>query len=697
MYVGSASADPGAAPVGRAAATHARGDRILRVDRCDGTTAGVPCIGGLGRRETALRDPHGLLVHEGWGQLLVADGRSGRVLRFELTTSQLLGTWDADDGLVEPWSLASDGRGGVLVADVGARAVIAFDAFGRRVAGPWAEMTAASPIPSRPAGLATAGSGDDAVIHLLDLDVPRVLSFDVDGRRRRSFGRTVLRRPIAIAATADAVFVGDDELRRVVVFRPSGEWVGELEGYRGPVAGLVVGADGTLLVHPGVPYAPLACAPDGAWSRTGWAWGGPFSNPGALARAWHLVTAIADVPPGAHLQLHAYATSPGRPDPDTAAAPPWAPGSTDLAATFADDALADDRWIAFPIDATAAVVHALKRPPDDGLPASGASAAATRLSRLWLGITLTSDGSTTPVVDQIRIDFDVETGLGHLPAIYSEQAASSRFLARYLALAETGFSDVERRIDALPARFDPAVAPAEALPPLAGWLGLDVDGEWSEAELRLAIAEAFGAYGRRGTVAGLREAVRRYARADVHVQEPLRNAGWWVLGEEADPTDGAASDSGAGDNVGIPLLGFTTMLAAVEPQGAVLDTTAIVDGSQLLPADEFDTGLFSNLADRFSALVYRGARYSPDRLAEIRAVIDREKPAGTVFDLCVVEPALRVGFQARVGIDAVVAGASPPTGLGEPTADGLVLGGDVPLGIGAGMEVGRSTRLMDGS
>ena len=64
----------------------------------------------------------------------------------------------------------------------------------------------------------------------------------------------------------------------------------------------------------------------------------------------------------------------------------------------------------------------------------------------------------------------------------------------------------------------------------------------------------------------------------------------------------------------------------------------------LLPADEFDTGLFSNLADRFSALVYRGARYSPDRLAEIRAVIDREKPAGTVFDLCVVEPALRVGF-----------------------------------------------------
>lgn len=691
LYVGAAATDGTAA--GRTV-----GARILRVDRCDESTAGVPCIGGVGRRrETSLRYPRGLLVHERWGQLLVADGRTGRVLRFELATSQLVGTWDADDGLVEPWSLAPDGRGGVLVADVGRREVLAFDAFARAVPGPWAEMAAGSPAPTRPGGVATAGNGDGATIHVLDLDAPRVISYHVDGSVRGSFGKKLLRRPIAIAATADAVFVADADLGRVVVFRPDGEHIGELDGYRGPVAGLAARADGELLIHPGVPFAPLACAPDGAWSCDGWAWGGPFSNPGALARAWHLVTAIGDVPTGAHLQLFAYATGAEGPEPDATTAPPWSAGSTELAATLADNRHADRRWFAVPTDATAAVVPALKRPPDDGLPPSGASGAATRLSCLWLGVALTSDGSATPTLDQLRVDFDVETGLGNLPAIYSEQGPSSRFLARYLALAGTGFSDVERRIDALPARFDPAVAPATALAPLACWLGLDVDGEWSEAELRIAIAEAFGAYGRRGTVAGLREAVRRYARADVHVQEPLANSGWWVLGEDSVATDQATALDGRRDDVGLPLLGFTTMLAAVEPQGAVLDTTAIVDRSQLLPADEFDTGLFSNLADRFSALVYRGARYSPERLSEIRAVIDREKPAGTVYDLCVVDPALRVGYQARLGIDTVVAGDAPPSALGEPTAGGIVLGGDLPIGVGDGMEVGRSTRLTDGS
>jgi len=45
----------------------------------------------------------------------------------------------------------------------------------------------------------------------------------------------------------------------------------------------------------------------------------------------------------------------------------------------------------------------------------------------------------------------------------------------------------------------------------------------------------------------------------------------------------------------------------------------------------------------------------------------------------------------------VVAGDVLPSGLDQPSPAGLVLGGDVPLGIGAGMEVGRSTRLMDGS
>ena len=660
LFTGRTKADDGAGA-----------DRVLFVDGCDGTTAGVPCVGGEGTNPGQLRDPHGLLIHDGWDQLLVADGGNARVQRFDRETSQLVGVWDAADGLVEPWALALDGAGGVLVVDTGRNAVLAFDATGRATDGPWPVMAAGSPPPERPIGIATTGVGDHATVYVLDGDGHRVLAYDRAGRIRGTFGGRLLRSPLAIAASERAIYVGDNALRRVVVFRPNGEHIGELDGFHGPVAALAVGPGGDLFVHPGPPFGPLACDPAGAYSRDGVAWGGPFSNPGELARAWHRLAAVADVPDGAHLQLFAYAASVEGRSPVAGLTPPWSDGALPLAESLDDDGLSDERWLRVPVDATAAVVHALKRPTDDGLPAVGAAAAATRLTRLWIGISLTSDGATTASVEQLRVDFDLATGLEHLPAIFAQQPASSRFLGRYLALAGTTFDDIERRIDALPARFDPAAAPPDGLVALAGWLALDIDGEWSEPELRAALAGAFDAYGRRGTVAGLREAVRQYARADVHIVEPLMHAGWWLLEDEAavgsgEPSGGPSGTTCATWDGAADGLDFGTMLAAVEAQGAVLGTTAVVDGSQLLARDEEGMGLFSNLADRFTALVYQGARYSPERLDEIRAVIDREKPATTDYEVCVdraIAPNRLSGaprHRHRRG------GRPPPGGVGRP-------------------------------
>jgi hypothetical protein len=76
-------------------------------------------------------------------------------------------------------------------------------------------------------------------------------------------------------------------------------------------------------------------------------------------------------------------------------------------------------------------------------------------------------------------------------------------------------------------------------------------------------------------------------------------------------------------------------------------------------------------------------------------VIEREKPAHTMYHLCIVEPRMRVGFQARVGIDTVVAGAPTPSKLD----DQMVLGTDVALGgqpggrIGERSHVGMTTRV----
>jgi hypothetical protein len=48
----------------------------------------------------------------------------------------------------------------------------------------------------------------------------------------------------------------------------------------------------------------------------------------------------------------------------------------------------------------------------------------------------------------------------------------------------------------------------------------------------------------------------------------------------------------------------------------------------------------------------------------VRAVIEREKPAHTTYHLCVIEPRMRVGAQARLGIDTIVSQGPPPAGIG---------------------------------
>ena len=53
------------------------------------------------------------------------------------------------------------------------------------------------------------------------------------------------------------------------------------------------------------------------------------------------------------------------------------------------------------------------------------------------------------------------------------------------------------------------------------------------------------------------------------------------------------------------------------------------------------------------------------RERQVRAAIDAEKPAHTDYHLCFAEARLRLGVQARIGIDAIVAEGPPPLPLGE--------------------------------
>ena len=115
-----------------------------------------------------------------------------------------------------------------------------------------------------------------------------------------------------------------------------------------------------------------------------------------------------------------------------------------------------------------------------------------------------------------------------------------------------------------------------------------------------------------------------------------------------------------------------------------------------LPIPAANWALFLDAAHRFTVFMpaYRAA--DPVLRAEVRRILDAEKPAHTDYHLCLVTPDMRVGFQAQVGVDTIVGGAPPPlrldaTRLGIETSLPEALGGAARIGQSA--SVGYTTVL----
>jgi phage tail-like protein len=319
---------------------------------------------------------------------------------------------------------------------------------------------------------------------------------------------------------------------------------------------------------------------------------------------------------------------------------------------------------------------------------------------LWVGVLFVSNGLASPALSQLCVQFDYPSYEQYLPAIYRAPNVCDDFLPRLLSLFASFNEEVEAEIGAIPSLFDPSAAPRKFLGWLAGCLGLDLDENWDEQKQRRIIAEIFRLSGQRGTVAGLRESLRIFAGVDAIIEEPIVQASWWALPGSAgaccqDCADHAAAQGDTWQATGDSILGWTTMLAPAQPQGAVVGTSADLDQSHLITDDDFGSPLFTDVAYRFVVNVYRSQIMCPDSLARIRAVLDREKPAHTVYDLCIIEPDFRVGFQGRLGIDTVVAGSSRSLALGSNQLLGKesVLAGVAAGRLGAETRLGISTRL----
>lgn len=703
------------APDGTMFYTFPSQNELWRKHPCADGAGLIPCINDdeCGN-SSPLTTPRGIVVQPIRPALIVVDSGHDRLVLLDLQTFQIVDEWgrsgDGPGDFLNPWTAAADRQGNVYVTDVGNKRVQKLSLNGEALPLFWETVVdsvqqKASFVFECPLDVAVLS--DEAGVRLYILDrVGVVVVVDAEGqcqevlslqteRPEQTDTQQVLQDPMTLAVTTDSIYVGVNEPEggRVYQYQLDGTLDGSVHGYRGPVAAVRLGAHNTLFIHPGQAYPPIECPLNGAFREYGFLWGGPFATTSRKPIQWHLLTSQYERTSAAgHLQLYAYFSG-----TDQAPAewnglpkyePPWAKESEPFDQVIEAVVEADskryqdnsakpkrhrDRWIRLTPD----TAHAL-------LPGEAGD-------YVWVGIEFSGDDSASPVLSQIRIDWDHETYLQHLPEIYRKDLRSHYFLARFLSAFESLYLDVEDRIAHLRELFDPFAVSADLLPWLAGWLALDWNPEWTEQAQRQAIAQAFDHYAWRGTPRGLRQAIRQYTGVEAVIEEPLLNAAWWMLpaaveGDEI--PDGSTS-----------VLGVTSMLVPAEAQGAVVGTSAVLDQSHLIGQEDFGVPLFSDVAYQFTVQVHQGQVQDERKRDSVQEVIEREKPAHTAYHLCIVKPTMRIGFQARVGIDTVVAGPDLSTRLGGtslPQAE-LVLGGPLPGKSGVRNRVGISTYLTEGT
>jgi phage tail-like protein len=264
---------------------------------------------------------------------------------------------------------------------------------------------------------------------------------------------------------------------------------------------------------------------------------------------------------------------------------------------------------------------------------------------LWLRLRFQSDGKATPCVDRLRIYYPRSSSLKYLPAAYSQDEPSRRFLDQFLSIFDTLWATVGDRLDVIASLFDPMATPAAAkmdfLTWLASWLGLSLDRHWPEDRRRALLKNAWKLYNLRGTPEGLRLHIQLYTGIEPQVLEHFRLRRWLYAGHAR--------------------LGDQTALWGAD----IVDRLELNVHSQLGTVQLIDTGdpltdPFANEAHQFTVFVpQRGAApLSPqdDALQQqtVQRIIEIAKPAHTLGYLKMTQPRFRIGVQSFIGKDTVV-------------------------------------------
>lgn len=641
-------------------------NRVMVIGGCDPEPVPLSCLtegAGIGR----LNKPRGLLVLRNPDRLVIADSGNDRVLFYDLSTFNLREVWgrrswsshiDDPNRFNNPWAVAAsaDGRN-LYILDAGNRRILKFARTGESDTD-FLENMRSSDLVHYPGALAVSGSGKKTRIFVSDLVTNQIFVFDDSGMPvpdAHGFPVVIqwpsMGRVLALAVSESRLYVGDNQQQRILSFslEEGFPFSGDATGFHGHVTALAFDSSSDVLLAQTGAGKTLSLKARGAYLAAGFLWSDAISVE-ARPVTWDRLGASVTNAPGSHVEFYyAISDKPSLPTLDQKADNPFAVG-----------------WKTLPQDVEYFLLEGDRNP------------------YLFIGASFFSDRTDTPQLTQMRVEFDAESYTRYLPAIYREPAPQNDFLRRFVGLFQGLFEDVEEEVESLERYFDPFAAPAGALTWLASWLAVDLDQGEPEARIRQNIARAFQRYQWRGTTEGLRRALLEDAGVHAVISEPISASSFWAMPRPAD-----CSQSAAG---GAPQLGSTTHLPTMQPGGAVLGSTAELDHSYLITDAQFGEPLFAGSASQFVVEVYRGEVNSEARLRLVKDIIEREKPAHTMYRLSFIDSTMRAGFQSRAGVDTVISGVPGPTPLGRHGGYGLRLSESLPPRIGTS-HLGQDLKL----
>lgn len=640
--------------------------KVLRYDPVAGAFVALPALGADGDGARSLEEP--VAVAAARDALYVADRGSRRVLVLARATLALRAVWESRHW--DPVALVAAGGRAYLLDGAGAR-VWRHDPAGERLA----LVVAAHEAHDRWSNLAV---DHDGRIYLYDGDGLDVYRADgTPGERVTDAGAVRERFEPPPILLQDGCFCLPESLTRL--------------------------CDRRAPDSPPRVDAPLAgCAGAGGWRRAFDRAGDPVTldpaarhpRPWTTTGTWISAALDSEIP---GCQWHRIELELGR-----------LPAGTSIEVrTYADDrereiddlrALADDLW-----ETRHVLTGAMQ--PGGAEPAGDEVLVQSRPGRyLWLRVALRSDGFASPAITAARVHYPRASYLEYLPEAFAAEDETRWFLERFLSIAQSEWDAIEQVAEDMPAYFDPDAVPAgPALESLASWLALPLEGTWDAQARRHLLAGVPRLCARRGVLDEVRGFLRLYL-------ESMRGGD---LGAEDYPrlVEGfrerthlmlSAGDAGAVDP-GAPLWS-RSVVGRLQ-----LGVFSRVGEARLVSTGDPQRDLFHEYAHRFRVLVPAGWVRSAEEERMVRRAIDSEKPAHTSYELCLVEPRLRVGVQCTVGVDTIVAGypearlpCDPPADLPESLAPRGRLGYDTVLAgrsdeglrLGAGDRIGATPPLI---